>query len=395
MSAPALPPLSLYVHLPWCVRKCPYCDFNSHQRPALLPEVAYTRALLADLDQDLPQAQGRPLESIFFGGGTPSLFSAAAIAAILDGVRARLPLASDCEITLETNPGSAEFDRFEGYLAAGVNRLSFGVQSFDDAMLKRLGRIHDGSQALRAFELARAAGVDNINLDLMYGLPTQTPKGALQDLEQALLLAPEHLSHYQLTLEPQTVFARYPPQDLPDEDALENILDACQARLLETGFEQYEVSAYARPGRRSRHNLNYWQYGDYIGIGAGAHAKWTEASDGRVHRQAKQRTPTLYLQSAGTPSSRVDERQIDPSELPFEFMLNALRLREGFDDSVFTARTGLELVRDPGYQRALADGLIERQHGSSRASDLGYRFLNDTLTRFLPAERLSAAFVRN
>ena len=384
MSRRVLPPLSLYVHLPWCVRKCPYCDFNSHQRPAVLPDADYTRALLADLDQDLTQAQGRPIESIFFGGGTPSLFSAAAIAAILDGVRARLPLAEACEITLETNPGTAEFDRFEGYLAAGVNRLSFGVQSFDDSMLTRLGRIHDGTQAVRAYRLARAAGVDNINLDLMYGLPTQTPAGALADLQQALSLAPEHLSHYQLTLEPQTVFARYPPQDLPDEDALEQILELCQKRLATAGFEQYEVSAYARPGRRSRHNLNYWQYGDYLGIGAGAHAKWTDG-EGRIHRQAKQRTPTLYLQIAGTPASLIDARSIDPSELPFEFMLNALRLREGFDDSDFVARTGLDLAGQAGYQRALAEGLIEQRSGTSRASELGYRYLNDTLTRFLPA----------
>ncbi len=385
MSGHALPPLSLYVHLPWCVRKCPYCDFNSHQRPAQLPDADYTRALLADLDQDLHQAQGRPIDSIFFGGGTPSLFSAAAIAAILDGIRARLALAEDCEITLETNPGTAEFDRFEGYLGAGVNRLSFGVQSFDDAMLVRLGRIHDGTQAVRAFELARAAGVDNINLDLMYGLPTQTPAGALADLEQAITLAPEHLSHYQLTLEPQTVFARYPPQDLPDEDALENILEACQARLAAADFEQYEVSAYARPGRRSRHNLNYWQYGDYLGIGAGAHAKWTDA-DGRIHRHAKQRTPTLYLQCAGTPASRVDVRSIDPAELPFEFMLNALRLRQGFALARFAERTGLPLsaIARP-LEEAERRGLVLRDLHDVRPSERGFDFLNDLLELFLPA----------
>ena len=384
MTARALPPLSLYVHLPWCVRKCPYCDFNSHQRPASLPDDAYVGALLADLDQDLGQVQGRAIESIFFGGGTPSLFPAPAIARILDGVRSRLALVPDCEITLETNPGTAEFDRFEGYLAAGVNRFSFGVQSFDDSKLKRLGRIHGGDEARAAFAMARAAGVNNINLDLMYGLPAQTPQQALDDIESALALAPEHLSHYQLTLEPQTVFARFPPQDLPDEDALESTLELCQARLALAGFDQYEVSAYALPGRRSRHNLNYWQYGDYLGIGAGAHGKWTDAHNGGIHRQSKQRTPTLYLQCAGTSASLVDVRKITPSDLPFEFMLNALRLRAGFDDQIFAERTGLALAVDPGFQRALREGLIEQQHGHSRATELGYRYLNDTLNRFLP-----------
>ncbi len=379
-----LPPLSLYVHLPWCVRKCPYCDFNSHQRPAQLPDTQYVTALLADFDQDQHQIQGRPIESIFFGGGTPSLFSGAAIAGILDGVRARCTLTPDCEITLETNPGSAEFDRFEAYLAAGVNRISLGVQSFDDAKLARLGRIHGADEARRAVRMARSAGVANINLDLMFGLPGQTQQEALDDVEQAIALAPEHVSHYQLTLEPQTVFARFPPQDLPNEDVLDEMLEQCQARLAQAGFNQYEVSAYALAGRRSRHNVNYWRFGDYLGIGAGAHGKWTDC-DGGVHRLAKQRTPSLYLQIAGTPACLSEQRQIASAELPFEFMLNALRLREGFDDAVFAARTGLDLARDAGYQRALAEGLIEQRSGRSRASELGYRFLNDTLTRFLPA----------
>ncbi len=382
-----LPPLSLYVHLPWCVRKCPYCDFNSHQRPAVMPEDDYVRALLADLDQDLPQAQGRAIESIFFGGGTPSLFSGAAIARVLDGVRERLRLVDGCEITLETNPGSAEFDRFEGYLAAGVNRISFGVQSFEDAKLKRLGRIHGGEEARQAFRMARAAGVDNINLDLMFGLPDQSPAQALEDLSQAIALGPEHLSHYQLTLEPQTVFARFPPQDLPDEDAMDGMLDACQARMREAGYAQYEVSAYAQAGRRSRHNVNYWEFGDYLAIGAGAHAKWTEA-DGRIRRHAKQRTPTLYLQIAGSARSIVDARTVDAAELPFEFMLNALRLREGFDEGIFEERTGQRLVECSGYGRALAEGLIESNNGRARASELGYRYLNDTLSRFLPESRV-------
>ena len=374
-------PLSLYVHLPWCVRKCPYCDFNSHQRPAALPEDDYVAALLADFELELPFVQGRPLQSIFFGGGTPSLFSGAAIQRILDGVRARVALAADCEITLETNPGTAEFDRFEGYLAAGVNRLSFGVQSFDDEHLRRLGRIHGSDEARNAFRLARAAGVDNINLDLMYGLPGQTLGGAVADLQAALELAPEHLSHYQLTLEPQTVFARNPPADLPDDESLVDMLDACQASLRESGFEHYEVSAYARPGRHSRHNRNYWLFGDYLAIGAGGHSKYTSA-DG-VRRRARQRTPSLYLRTAGTPAAWSEDRQIAASELGFEFMLNALRLRQGFPLDLYAERTGRELALEPGYRQALARGLIEVSAGQVRASELGYRFLNDTVECFL------------
>jgi len=374
-------PLSLYVHLPWCVRKCPYCDFNSHQRPATLPEDDYVAALLADFELELPFVQSRPLQSIFFGGGTPSLFSGAAIQRILDGVRARAPLAAGGEITLETNPGSAEFDRFEGYLAAGVNRLSFGVQSFDDEHLRRLGRIHGSDEARNAFRLARAAGVDNINIDLMYGLPGQTLSGAVADLQAALELAPEHLSHYQLTLEPQTVFARNPPADLPDDESLVDMLDACQASLHEAGFEHYEVSAYARPGRQSRHNRNYWLFGDYLAIGAGGHSKYTTATG--VRRRARQRTPSLYLRSAGTPAAWSEDRQIAVSELGFEFMLNALRLRQGFPLDIYAERTGRELALEPGYRQALARGLLEVDAGQVRASELGYRFLNDTIECFL------------
>jgi len=375
-------PLSLYVHVPWCVRKCPYCDFNSHQRPGNLPEDAYVDALLADLELEVPQSLGRPVQSIFFGGGTPSLFSAQAIRRILDGVRARLPLSSCCEITLETNPGTAEFDRFEGYLAAGVNRLSFGVQSFDDTKLVRLGRIHGGAEARNAYALARAAGVDNINLDLMYGLPGQSVEEAVADVQAAIELAPEHLSHYQLTLEPQTVFARTPPADLPDEDALVDMLDACQPLLAAAGFAQYEVSAYAKPGRRSRHNLNYWLFGDYLAIGAGAHAKYTD-DNGGIHRRARQRTPSQFLKCAGTAEGLVEERQVDPGEIPFEFMLNALRLREGFAVADFGERTGMVLDQQPGFLRALSRGLLEQQAGRVRASELGYRFLNDTVACFL------------
>ena len=376
-------PLSLYVHIPWCVRKCPYCDFNSHQRPAQLPEERYVDALLADLDVESGHALQRPLVSIFFGGGTPSLFSAAALARILDGVRARLTLAPGCEITLETNPGTAEFDRFEGYREAGVNRLSFGVQSFDDPTLKRLGRIHGAAEVHRAWRLARDAGFDNINLDLMYALPAQSPAAALVDLEQALALAPEHLSHYQLTLEPQTVFARTPPPDLPDDETAARMQEACQQALASAGYRQYEVSAYAQPGRESRHNQNYWLFGDYLAIGAGAHAKTTDAQ-GRIHRRARQRTPTQYQALAGTPAALVENREVDGAEIGFEFMLNALRLREGFTTELFAARTGVHLDALPGYAQALSRGLLEVTGDQVRATELGWRFLNDTVELFLP-----------
>ncbi len=382
MIDPAVVPLSLYVHVPWCVRKCPYCDFNSHQRPALLPEDAYVDALVADLELELPLALGRPLQSIFFGGGTPSLFSGKAISRILDAVRARLELAADCETTLETNPGTAEFDRFEAYLAAGVNRLSFGVQSFDDRKLARLGRIHGGDEARDAYRLARAAGFDNINLDLMYGLPGQSIEEALADLRCALELGPEHLSHYQLTLEPQTVFARTPPPDLPDDDALVDMLDACQPLLAAAGFEHYEVSAYARPGRHSRHNLNYWQFGDYLAIGAGAHSKYT-GIDGSIRRRTRQRTPSLFLKLAGSAAVLSEDRAIDRGQIAFEFMLNALRLRDGFPAQLFEQRTGLQLADQPGYRAALSRELLQRSGDQVHATDLGYRFLNDTVAGFL------------
>ena len=376
-------PLSLYVHIPWCVRKCPYCDFNSHQRPAQLPEERYVDALLADLDVESAYALERPLVSIFFGGGTPSLFSAAALKRILDGVRARLALAPDCEITLETNPGTAEFDRFEGYREAGVNRLSFGVQSFDDPTLKRLGRIHGAAEVHRAWGLARGAGFDNINLDLMFALPGQTPAAALADLEQALAPAPEHLSHYQLTLEPQTVFARTPPPDLPDDEAAAQMQEDCQQALARAGYRHYEVSAYAQPGRESRHNRNYWLFGDYLAVGAGAHAKTTDAQ-GRIHRRVRQRTPTQYQALAGTPAALIEDRVVDTAEVCFEFMLNALRLREGFAAGLFAARTGLQLDALSGYAQAISRGLLQADGGQVRPTELGWRFLNDTLELFLP-----------
>jgi putative oxygen-independent coproporphyrinogen III oxidase len=376
-------PLSLYVHLPWCVRKCPYCDFNSHQRPATLPEAAYVDALIADLALESSLALDRPLQSIFFGGGTPSLFSAAGIGRILDAVRQQLKLQPDCEVTLETNPGTAEFDRFEGYLAAGVNRISFGIQSFDDAKLKVLGRIHGADEAKRAFAMARTAGFDNINIDLMYGLPDQSIDQAAADLQTALALAPEHLSHYQLTLEPQTVFARTPPAGLPDDEALADMLDQCQPLLSAAGYEQYEVSAYARAGKRSRHNQNYWLYGDYLAIGAGGHSK-VSRPDGRIGRRVRQRTPSFYLQHAGSAAAWSEDRDVDPNELGFEFMLNALRLKQGFAEHLYSERTGRRLDGESGYQRAIDLGLLQHSNGRVHATELGFRFLNDVISYFLP-----------
>jgi putative oxygen-independent coproporphyrinogen III oxidase len=381
-------PLSLYVHIPWCVRKCPYCDFNSHNAPSALPVNEYVAALLADLDQDLPLAQGRPLHSIFFGGGTPSLFAPDAIARILDGVAQRLAFAPDIEITLETNPGTVEHGPFAGYRNAGVNRISFGVQSFDDGALKRIGRIHDAQQAERAVKSAQDAGIENLNLDLMYALPQQTLAGALADVEKAILLQTPHLSHYQLTLEPNTQFAANPPP-LPDDDAAWDMQEACQARLGQAGFTQYEVSAYARAGSECAHNLNYWNFGDYLGIGAGAHAKLTGA-DGLIHRRWKLRAPRGYLEHAGTSRGAGGDDVVATEQLPFEFMLNALRLNAGFALDDFAARTGLptEAIA-PTLADALSRGWLECENGRVRATELGQRFLNDAIGLFLPDRRKS------
>lgn len=383
MTTLTLPPLALYIHLPWCVRKCPYCDFNSHAQPAQLPEAEYVAALLADLEQDLPLVWGRPLTSIFFGGGTPSLFSGAGIAAILDGVRARLRLRPDAEITLESNPGSAEYGRFEDYRAAGVNRISLGVQSFNAAALQRLGRIHGPEEVYSAVAAIRRAGIENLNLDLMYALPGQDLAAALTDLDAAIALAPEHLSHYHLTLEPNTVFAARPPVDLPDADAAWDMQEACQQRLAAQGYVQYEVSAYARYGQQGQHNLNYWRFGDYLGIGAGAHAKLTDLSAGTITRYSKQKHPRLYLDSATTPQRVQTTEVLSADRLPFEYMLNALRLIDGVPADDFAARTGLELASLAGWQRALARGLVEQTDGHVRTTALGQRFLNDSMAEFL------------
>jgi oxygen-independent coproporphyrinogen-3 oxidase len=378
------PPLSLYVHLPWCVRKCPYCDFNSHEGRGALPFDAYVDALIADLEHDLPLAWGRSVHSVFFGGGTPSLFPPAAIDAFLQAASARLRFAPGLEITLETNPGTAEHGRFDEYRAAGVNRISFGIQSFDDGCLQRLGRIHDSAQAIAAVRLAQDAGLDNINLDLMYALPGQTLSMAERDIEQAIALQPRHLSHYQLTLEPNTVFAARPPAGLPDDDASWDMQDSCQLLMDEAGFAQYEVSAYAQPGWRCAHNLNYWHFGDYLGIGAGAHGKLTLGSEQSIRRRWKVKHPAAYLATAGTDAAIGGDDGIEPRQRPFDYMLNALRLVDGFALDEFEARTGLPRASIAG-RLAVAEqrGWITQVAGEVRPTESGRRFTNDVISLFL------------
>ncbi len=383
------PPLSLYVHLPWCVRKCPYCDFNSHEQRGALPFTGYVQALVADLEHDLPLAWGRTVHSVFFGGGTPSLFPADAIDDFLQQASARLRFAPGCEITLETNPGTAEHGRFEGYLAAGVNRLSFGIQSFDDGCLQRLGRIHDSREADAAVKLAQDAGYDNINIDLMYALPGQDLAGAARDLERAFALQPAHVSHYQLTLEPNTLFAARPPDAIPDEDAAWDMQEHCQAMLADAGFDHYEVSAYARPGRQCAHNLNYWRFGDYLGIGAGAHGKISLGATQTVRRRWKLKHPAAWMGIAGTADALGGDEDVPASRLPFEYMLNALRLHEGFALADFEARTGLprSAIRREldeavarGWLASNGDGDSERMVPTA----LGRRLGNDVVSLFLP-----------
>jgi oxygen-independent coproporphyrinogen-3 oxidase len=381
-------PLSLYIHIPWCVKKCPYCDFNSHAQRGALPVDEYVDALLADLDRDLALFDGalarRPLASIFFGGGTPSLFAPEAIARILDGVAARLDLPRGTEITLETNPGTVEHGRFDGYLAAGVNRLSFGVQSFDDARLRRLGRIHSAAEAERAIKGAQDAGYANLNLDLMYALPEQTLAGALADVDAALALQPTHISHYQLTLEPNTLFAAKPPP-LPDEDSAWDMQEACQARLAAAGYAQYEVSAYAQDGRQAAHNLNYWTFGDYLGIGAGAHGKLSDPASGRIVRTAKVKVPTSYLDRAARGETFGTQVEVAAAERPFEFMMNALRLNDGVDATLFAARTGLDAAAiAPLLHEARTRGWLDTDPARLAPSELGRRYLNDVIGLFLP-----------
>lgn len=375
--------LAIYVHLPWCVRKCPYCDFNSHAAPERIPEQTYVTALLTDLDADLDLAAGRSVTSVFLGGGTPSLFGTDAIARLLTGLSARLPFAADVEITMEANPGTVEHGRFEGYAAAGVNRVSLGAQSFDAARLKVLGRIHGPEEICIAVSELRAASITNFNLDLMYALPEQTIDGALADLRSAIALGPAHLSHYQLTLEPGTAFYHRPPP-LPDDDQAFEMQEGCQQMLAAAGFEQYEVSAYARPGRQCRHNLNYWRYGDYLGIGAGAHGKLTVAD--RIIRTEKIRMPREYLRRAAEGMVSGDGRRAVPvADLPFEYMLNALRLHEGFTLADFERATGLAAdALEPGLAELAARTLMTETGDRWRPTGLGFRFLNDLQAAFLP-----------
>ena len=400
-----LPPLALYVHLPWCVRKCPYCDFNSHEpgraamtitmpgagpsagpspaSPALPPELEseYVRALVRDLEGALPEVWGRRIYSVFFGGGTPSLFSAESIDALLSAFRARLPLAPDCEITLEANPGTFEAAKFRGYRDAGVNRLSIGVQSFDDAELRALGRIHDADEARRAIDIARAA-FDNVNLDLMYALPAQTLEQAGADVDAAIAARTAHLSFYHLTLEPDTVFHRRPPP-LPDDDAAARMQEVIAERLAAAGYANYETSAWALPGWECRHNTNYWTFGDYLGIGAGAHSKISFPE--RIVRSMRVKQPREYLKRAPLAQAVQETRELSREDRVFEFMMNALRLADGFGIATFVERTGLQIAAaEKPLARAEQRGLLERDRERIRASELGRRFLNDLLQLFLP-----------
>jgi len=385
LTLAALPPLSLYVHLPWCLKKCPYCDFNSHAvRGALeeLPQRRYVDALIADLEAALPFVWGRRVHTIFIGGGTPSLFAPEEIERLLAAIRARLPLEPGCEITLEANPGTFERERFHAFRAAGVNRLSIGVQSFDDARLAVLGRVHDSGQARAAIAEAKDA-FETFNIDLMYALPGQTLTECEADLGAALAFGPPHLSVYQLTIEPNTYFAKYPPL-LPDDDLASAMLDRITEQTAAAGLERYEVSAYARPGHRARHNLNYWEFGDYLGIGAGAHGKLSFPH--RVVRQVRLRDPAAYLAEAEGGAAIASESEVTRAELPFEFMLNALRLREGFELARFAERTGLPLsaIARP-LEEAERRGLVERDLHHARPTGRGFDFLNDLLELFLPA----------
>ena len=391
LSLPAPPPLSVYVHLPWCLKKCPYCDFNSHEfhtagaTPKDLPETRYLDAVRADLERSLPIVWGRTIQTIFIGGGTPSLFSPDGIARLLSDLRMLLPLAADCEITMEANPGTFEKERFRAFAQAGVNRLSIGVQTFNDAHLRALGRVHDAAQALAAAEEA-ARSFETFNLDLMYALPGQTLADLDADLDQAFALGAPHLSLYHLTMEPNTVFAKRPPANLPDDDTAYDMLDRVTERTGGAGFERYEVSAYAKTGHRCRHNVNYWQFGDYLGLGAGAHGKLSFAH--RVMRQVRWREPGMYMDRTLGGQGVSNEADVARAELPFEFMLNALRLREGFALSLFTERCGLPLSAvDKGLAEAERRGRIARTGvpGAEwvRPTERGFDLLNDLQELFL------------
>jgi len=380
LNLTALPPLALYIHWPWCVRKCPYCDFNSHESKEPIPEAAYLDALRADLEQSLPLIWGRKIHTVFIGGGTPSLISAAGLDRLMSDLRTLLPLDLDAEITMEANPGTFEAEKFKAFRASGINRLSIGIQSFNSRHLQALGRIHDAEEAIRAVGIAQA-NFDNFNLDLMYALPGQTLAEAQADIDTALSFSPPHLSLYHLTMEPNTVFAKYPPE-LPGDDESADIQDMIAERTAAAGYEHYEVSAYAKPGHRARHNLNYWQFGDYLGIGAGAHSKLSFPH--RVLRQARYKQPASFMEAAGKGNAVAEEHELARADLGFEFMLNALRLTEGFDPNLFGERTGMPInAIEKALNEAEAKGLIYRDFRVIRPTELGQRFLNDLQEMFL------------
>ncbi|MCE2872049.1 MAG: radical SAM family heme chaperone HemW [Oxalobacteraceae bacterium] len=381
LNLAALPPLSLYVHFPWCVRKCPYCDFNSHEAGNELPEQTYLSAVRADLEQSLPMIWGRRIVSIFIGGGTPSLMSAAGCDQLMSDIRSLLPLEPNAEITMEANPGTFEAEKFRQFAASGINRLSIGIQSFNDSHLKALGRIHDADEARRAVTIAQTS-FDNINLDLMYGLPGQTIAESEHDVHAALAFDTSHLSLYHLTMEANTVFAKYPPE-LPDDDTCAAMQQMLIEKTAIAGFQNYEISAYAREGRRARHNLNYWEFGDYLGIGAGAHSKISFPH--RIIRQARHKQPAGYMQHAMAGNAVFEETEISRDDLGFEFMINALRLTEGVEVRQFSERTGLPLQTvEAALNKAEAKGLLYRDHLKIAPTGLGRRFLNDLQQIFLP-----------
>ena len=380
----ALPPLSLYIHVPWCVRKCPYCDFNSHKSPETLPENDYIDALIRDLEQEVPSIWGRTIQTIFIGGGTPSLFSAEAYDRLFSSLRALLPISHNAEITLEANPGTFEQQRFADYLSLGINRLSIGIQSFNNESLQALGRIHDSQQAIKAVETAHKVGFENFNLDLMFGLPHQTEKAARNDIETAIALEPTHLSYYQLTIEPNTLFHQQPPT-LPDDDPIIDWQIDSQHRLAKAGFEQYEVSAYAKDKKQCQHNVNYWRFGDYLGIGAGAHGKISDAAQQSITRRSKQKQPQAYIDSAGTEKSVLTNEIITIKDIGFEFMLNALRLTEGFPTPLFYQHAGLPISHiDKALQQAEQLELITWDIHRICPTEKGHRYLNSLIELFLP-----------
>lgn len=379
-----LPPLSLYIHFPWCVQKCPYCDFNSHELKNGLDEKKYIDALISDLEQELPSFWGRSISSIFMGGGTPSLFSPESIDRLISALRARVPFAPNIEITMEANPGTIELGKFNEFSHAGINRLSIGIQSFNDEKLKRLGRIHGRKEAIRAAEYAHDAGFNSFNLDLMYGLPNQSLAQAVDDIETAIALEPKHLSHYQLTIEPNTLFHHHPPT-VPDDDSLWEMQDACQAVLAKHGYAQYEISAYAKDKNQCQHNLNYWQFGDYLGIGAGAHGKLTNAPEQKIHRSWKVKQPQDYLNKAINAERISGEKTLTREDAAFEFMMNALRLNNGFETEIFQQHVGLPIsIIEKQLKQAEEKEWISWDLKRIKPTDSGRQYLNTLLELFIP-----------